>query len=287
MNGGPKTLPSPRLLAVDLDGTLLDPRGIPHERDANALSALRASGVHVTIITGRLYSGTQPSAERIGVDGPVGCVDGSHIVHVGERRTLVHSGIRGATAAAVRDTFATHRPATFVFAGDAIFHDEPGLPYLRYVKTWSPQIEQTDQLHQHRAWTEEAGVTAVVALASERPMAALTSELREVTAGAVQLASFPVRRLPGMWGLVLRASGSSKGSALTWLAAHHGISTEETVCVGDWHNDVPMFRTAGRAYAMGQAPDEVKQAATHVLEETSESGGGIARVIREVFGVDD
>ena len=54
---------------------------------------------------------------------------------------------------------------------------------------------------------------------------------------------------------------------------------------GDWFNDVPMFRAAGRSFAMGQAPEDVKRAASDVLKETSETGGGIARVVDELFGV--
>ena len=55
--------------------------------------------------------------------------------------------------------------------------------------------------------------------------------------------------------------------------------------VGDWINDVPMFMAAGRSFVMGQAPEEVKNVATDVLEETVETGGGIARVVRDVFGI--
>ncbi|HWL89184.1 MAG TPA: HAD hydrolase family protein, partial [Polyangiaceae bacterium] len=106
-------------------------------------------------------------------------------------------------------------------------------------------------------------------------------ELRDVA----QVAMFPIRRILGSWGLIVRAIGGNKGSALEWIASHHGLSLEETVCIGDWLNDVPMFAKAGRSFAMGQAPDEVKNAASDVLEETSEEGGGIARVVEEIFGV--
>jgi hydroxymethylpyrimidine pyrophosphatase-like HAD family hydrolase len=85
--------------------------------------------------------------------------------------------------------------------------------------------------------------------------------------------------------MVVRAAGGTKGTALAWLADHHGLAMEETVCVGDWLNDVSMFGVAGRSFAMGQAPHEVKQAATDVLEETNETGGGIARIVERVFGV--
>jgi hydroxymethylpyrimidine pyrophosphatase-like HAD family hydrolase len=50
-------------------------------------------------------------------------------------------------------------------------------------------------------------------------------------------------------------------------------------------NDVPMLEVAGRSFAMGHAPDEVKSIATDVLEETAEQGGGVARAIEAVFGI--
>ncbi len=63
-----------------------------------------------------------------------------------------------------------------------------------------------------------------------------------------------------------------RATALEWIAKHYGVSVEETVCVGDWMNDLPMLGAAGRSFAMGQAPDEVKKAATDVLERTITTG---------------
>jgi hydroxymethylpyrimidine pyrophosphatase-like HAD family hydrolase len=80
----------------------------------------------------------------------------------------------------------------------------------------------------------------------------------------------------GMWAMVVRASGYSKGTALVWLARHHGITPEEVVAVGDWFNDVPMFEAAGRSFVMAQAPEDVKQTATDRLDSDSSTGGGIA-----------
>jgi hypothetical protein len=83
----------------------------------------------------------------------------------------------------------------------------------------------------------------------------------------------------------VRAAGGTKGTAIRWIAEHEGVTLAETVCVGDWVNDVPMFEVAGRSFAMGQAPDEVKSRATHVLQETVMAGGGVARAISEAFGI--
>ena len=99
-------------------------------------------------------------------------------------------------------------------------------------------------------------------------------------------ATFPLRRLPDMWGLVARAAGGTKGTALTYLAAHHGCAAEETVCVGDWLNDVSMFAVAGRSYAMGHAPSDVKKAARRGPGGRRASwGAGIARAVEDAFHV--
>lgn len=57
----------------------------------------------------------------------------------------------------------------------------------------------------------------------------------------------------------------------------------ETVCVGDWLNDLPMLTAAGRSFAMGQSPDDVKRAATDVLDHSIATGGGIAETIQRAF----
>ena len=280
-----RTSKIPRLIAVDLDGTLLDPRGEPHAVDLRALRAAQAEGVTVTIVTGRLYSGTRLSAERIGLRGPVGCADGSHVVSAADHATLLHHGLRGDHALSVRDILLRHGAAGFLFAGDAIVHDDGGEPFLPYVRNWSNDLRRADKLGEHALWRSEDGITAVVAVGTEEQIALTYDGVQTKLGEAAQVVRFPIRRVPGIWGLVARAAGGTKGSALTWIADHHGMHIGETVCVGDWYNDTPMLAVAGRAFAMGHAPDDVKQIATDVLDETNENGGGIARVIHEVFGI--
>jgi hydroxymethylpyrimidine pyrophosphatase-like HAD family hydrolase len=275
-----------KLLAVDLDGTLLDVHGVPHERDLRALHAAAEAGAVVTIVTGRLYSGTRPTAQRVGVFGPVACADGSHLVRVRDDTTLMHLGLRGAHALAMRDGLASHGAAGFLFVRDMIVHDDAGDEYLAYVRTWSNDIRRAERLATHEMWEHEDGITACVAVGTDEQISGTYEQILERVGEAAQVTKFPIRRVDGaMWGLVARAAGGTKGSALKWLASHHGIAPDEAVCVGDWLNDIPMMREAGRAYAMGQAPEDVKKAATHVLNETHEGGGGIARVVELELGV--
>ena len=281
----PTSVRRPRLLAVDLDGTLLDAlTQRPHEEDREALVRLAESGSIVTIVTGRLYSGTRPSAEALRLEDAVACADGSHMVRARDHATLLHHGVPQEALAKLRVALLEHEPATFVFAEQSILHDHRGDAFLEYVKTWSTDLRATPDVTRHEAWVGQDRITALVAFGTQEQIAGVVDPL-EHTVENTQFARFALRQVPGMWAMIARAKVGTKATALQWLADHHGIGLDETVCVGDWHNDVPMLEVAGRAYVMGQAPDEVKAAGTHVLEETSTTGGGIARIVKDVFGV--
>lgn len=277
-----------KLLALDLDGTLLDHAGEANDEDVTAIKKLKARGIKVTILTGRLFSGTRPSAELLGIDGPVGCADGSHVVQVKGTKTLLHHGIRGRAADRLRDSLERNDLVAFLFAEDAIVHDERGADYLPYVRTWSTDLRYAHRVTEHALWDSDDGMTAVVALGREANIGRTVADIQRDETEAMQVAMFPFRRDASdrtreHWGMVARAAGGTKGTALAWMAAHYGISIEETVCVGDWLNDLPMLQAAGRSFAMGQAPDEVKKAATDVLHKGIESGGAIAEAIERAF----
>ena len=276
-----------KLLAVDLDGTLLDTKGEPHAHDVAAMRAAMAAGVRVTIVTGRLYSGARSCAQQLGLSGAIGCADGSHVVRGKDDVTLVHNAVRGAKAGALRDAFARHRAATFVFARDAIGHDAHGAPYVDYVATWSRDIRAAHDVFSHALWSLDEGVTAVVGVGAREQIEGIAADLGRDLPGQLMVAAFPMRRglHAGCWAMIVRASGATKGTAIQWIARHEGVALADTVCVGDWINDIPMFEVAGRSFAMGQAPGEVKDKASDVLEQTSEQGGGVAAAIERAFGL--
>lgn len=273
-----------KLLAVDLDGTLLRRDGIIHEVDRQAIGRLQAAGVPVTIVTGRLYSGTRHVAQKASIGGPIGCVDGSHIVHAGEDRALYSRALSGGVAARLRDIVEQSGVASFLFARDSIVHDRRGEPFAGYVSTWSGEISVVDRIASHPHWEHEDGVHAVVSVGTEAQIKGAVEQLREEMGGAAVVLSFAVSRLVGVFAMIVRAEGASKGTAVEWIAAHHGCSAAEVVAVGDWLNDVPMFKVCGRSFAMAQAPEAVKAAATDLLEAHQLTGGGIAEAIERSFG---
>ena len=270
-----------RLLAVDLDGTLLRGDQRVDERDRAAIAELKRAGVAVTIVTGRLHSGALAAARACAIDGPIACIEGSHLVEVESRRTLARHAMSADVTQLLRDAFGEHGLAAFVFEQDGIPHDEAGEPYAGYVRTWSPNLGVVEEALDATVWANAP--LAAVAIGDAPAIAAAHAALRP-HASRLFSVSFAVGMCPGKHAVLVRAAGPTKGTALAELCRVAGCTLAEAVAIGDWVNDVPMFEVAGRSFAMGSAPDAVRAKATDVLERVAGTGGGIAEAVRRAWG---
>lgn len=223
-----------------------------------------------------MYSGTRAIAGELSVREPVACIDGSHIVDPQTNRELSSSPLAAEALSGVFEALSSERPSTFVFAGDRLYHDAQGTRYLPYLTTWSEELVQIDSVLDDARFGDEHKPAALVAIGRETQIATVQSAIDSLFPHLLQTVSFPIHRpdFAGYWGMVVRAAQVDKGTALDWLASHYGIKVEEIVAVGDWLNDVPMFRRAGRSFAMAQAPQAVKDAATDILTADARNGGG-------------
>ena len=232
----------------------------------------------MTLCTGRMYSGTRDIAERLSILGPVACIDGSHIVDASNHLELHSTPLTALAMERLFEALTRIRPAAFAFSGDRLYHDDHGAQYLDYVSTWSERTQRVNLLTDFEGWREPNGtLSALVALGTPQQIRSAEEVIR-ANGEHLQCVTFEVGRAgySGTWGLVVRAAGVDKGTAIDWVAQHHGVTAEEVVAVGDWLNDIPMLRRAGHSFAMAQAPAEVKAAAKHVLKASHSSGGGLA-----------
>ena len=267
-----------RLLALDLDGTLLRSDQRVDDDDVAAIAELQAAGVTVTIATGRLQSGAVGAARACAIDGVIACCEGSHLVELASNTTLHHHPMSTDMIALLRSTIGAHEIASFVFDAQGIHHDHAGAPYAGYIATWSPNLRVVEE---ELAW--QTLPLAAVGIGDEDAVRSAATTLAE-HAGTRFSVSFAVSAYPGKYAVLVRAAGPSKGTALRELCQMTGCSVDEAVCVGDWFNDVPMFEVAGRSFAMGSAPDVVRAKATDVLTAQAGAGGGIAEAIRRAWG---
>jgi hypothetical protein len=277
---------APRLLALDLDGTLLRADQRVDDRDVAAIRELQATGVTVTIVTGRMHSGSLGAARACAIEGAIGCVEGSHLIDVGTGRTLAHHAMPPDVTQLLREQFRAHGLASFVFDADHIHHDAGGAAYAGYVSTWSPNLRIVEEALDEGTWATEP--LASVAIGDAASVAAVAAALGPHAARVFSV-SFAISRsmspaLRDKHAVLVRAAGPTKGTALAELCKVAGCGLADAVAVGDWVNDVPMFRVAGRSFAMAGAPPQVRAEATDVLEAEAGAGGGIAEAIRRAWG---
>ncbi len=273
---------APKLLALDVDGTLLRSDGFVDPRDRAAIARAREAGVTVTLATGRLVSGSLPIARALRLDTPLVCADGATLVDPVSGALLEARTIDVEVAEAIMLVLDAHGLSRFVFTHDVIHGDELGRAHVQYVSAWTPDVQLHERLSHDAPWRADAAITMALGIGAEGDVARAHAIVAREHEATVDLLTFGTRS--GGHALRLLRHGVDKADGLSRLCARLGIAREDVVVVGDWLNDLSMFAWAGRSFAMGQAPPSVQQAATDRLAATSAEGGGVAEAIARALG---
>lgn len=261
-----------RLLAVDLDGTLLTPDLDLDPRDVEALARAERAGITVVACTGRPFPGALPWVRRLGLSGPMICYQGAQVRTLAGEMLLDQGVPHGLAIEVVR--FCRERDLHV----QAYRHDQ--------------LIVERDRPEAH-AYAEHAGMEIHVVPDLEVAIGATTPKLVVVAASPVIEGLLPEAR--SRWAgrlevatsmptyLELTREGADKRRALEFLCGRLGVAHGETVAVGDGRNDQPMLGWAARAYAVEGAPPEVLASAEG--RTVGRPGtGGIAALVADLLG---
>jgi len=272
------------MLVLDLDGTTLDARGELLPIDIAAARALSDHGVKVTIATGRLFTGTQWVARTFGVQGGVAVMNGNEILDA-DTAQVAHGRYVGARERGIaREIFGEEAlGSAFLFGSRRIHLGRRDSHHETYLTTWTPDLQFHDDVLTATEWLDSADVVAFGAAGEPDVVARARERIHGETGGALQSVVF--RTLSGETFLKFRHHGDDKGTALEKLAAERGTVPERAVAVGDWLNDLPMLKRAGRSYAMGGTDERVIAAAGETLETKRAAGGAVAEVAERVWGI--
>ncbi len=250
-----------RLIVSDLDGTLLPRSGKVGRRTREVIGEVRRRGIHFSIATGRLFHYALPVAAELGLSGPLICCDGA----------LTRDASAGEIARRLclpRETALEAFTQLFFYADD-IFLLGPDVIYAPpeadelLVAAWGNRVVRFDP-----AGDLPDGLQGILSF-GERDLLAQAARLLQTGLPEIEAAMIENRRrLPV--SLLVRPRGADKGSALAHLRARLDLRPSEVMVFGDWPNDLPMFREAGRSVAPRDAHPEVRKAASAVSEYTSE-----------------
>ena len=264
-----------RLLVIDIDGTLIDRYGEISAENREALEMARRAGTQVALSTGRSLISTMKVIEQLSLDS-------YHIFFDGALAANPHTGEDIYTRPIAGDIL--RRMIEYARANrlDLELYSKTG--YFGERESWStkahrdffgiqPTIGSFDGLRE-RERIVKAG------LVTNRPEQEVgVRGFIEHFGDSLHAYQVKVPAFPEATFNNILAPGTSKGRTLETLAARLEIPLEEVMAVGDGHNDISLLATAGLGVAMGNAHEDVKQAADRITRHVEEHG--LAAAIRD------
>lgn len=254
-----------RLVASDLDGTLLRPDGTVSDRTAAALAAAEEAGLDVVFVTARPHRWLADLAAHVAGHGVAICANGASVVDVAGLRVLEEHGMDrdrvAAVAARLRDAWGADRVHLAVEGPDGFAAEEGflsahlGEPGARLAARIEDVLPGTTLKLLLRATGRTQDADAFVAEAQR-----VVGDLAHVTSSAA-----------GALGEIA-APGVTKAATLADWTARRGIAPQEVWAVGDAPNDLPMLTWAGRAFAVANAHPAVRTAAGTTLPSNADDG---------------
>lgn len=293
----PKTNLAYDLIAIDIDGTLVDTQGDVSAQNIEAIERAQEAGVAVLLCTGRNYAESAFAARAVSASHPMVTAGGSMVVDPDTGETLHRFAMRESIARGVVDVLNEAGHAALVLKD----RKASGFDYLvvsgeeghdlHPVTAWwldhmdlSRRIIETMDEDKHPEWTVRVGACGPSSFTMP-----LRDEIDALMGEKVTLHSFPAvtsrEHVPGFDGEfhILEAFDSlaHKWAGIKWVCRSLGIDPSRTAAIGDQINDISMIRGAGLGIAMANAIDEIHDLADRVTLDHNESG--VAHAIGQIL----
>ncbi len=255
-----------RLVAIDLDGTLVDDRNLVAPRVKEAIAAARAQDVEVVIATGRMFRSALKFARELSLTAPVICYQGAQIRDPLSGAVLHERLLARRHAAAVIE-FAVRRGVHVnAFAGDELYMAELTREGRFYCALSGIEPQLVGDLSD---WLDQ-DLVKLVLVTDGANSRALVEELAAAAPEDVNVTRSHPRLVEAIDGRV------NKGDALARLSQIMDIPIGQIMGIGDNLNDLPLVAAAGFGVAMGSGAAETKAAADFVTAAYAEDGVAVA-----------
>jgi len=256
-----------RLVALDLDGTLLDSSSVLVPGAKEAVRRVLEKGVGVTLATGRMFRSALPFARELGIDLPLIVYNGALIKDPESGEILWQKLLPLEVATSLVLKARAYNLAFNVYINDELLVEDVRSENITYSQQARVPLNRVDDML--RVLNTEP--LKFVAVHQGPELDLLEEEVRRDLGDRVYI----TRSFPHYLEIINPEASKAKGLAL--LAASRGISPAEVMVIGDSFNDVDMFRYAGLAVAMGNAPPDVRAHADYVTGTNDE--GGVAEAL--------
>jgi Cof subfamily protein (haloacid dehalogenase superfamily) len=260
-----------RLIATDLDGTLLRSDLSVSARTQAALQAARDAGIRIVLVSARGPIGVGRVADEVGGDGLAICSNGALILDLASRKVIRHRTLTADVAALMIRGLRSRLPnVSFATELEGTFALEPA--FKGAWNDWEPP-EGSRYADALELVTEP--VTKLMVRDQTISVDELAVAAREVARDSAAVA------ISGKWVVEISAAGVNKAAALRELAGEYGIEAADVVAFGDYPNDLPMLEWAGHSIATANAHPDVLAEVDEVTASNDEDG--VAQAIERIL----
>jgi Cof subfamily protein (haloacid dehalogenase superfamily) len=259
-----------KLVALDLDHTLLNEERRIDDYDLEAIQKARNIGVHFTIATGRMYIAAKEYGKYLNIDIPVITYQGSLIKKLMSSEEILHLRISNQVAHEAIELAKDKKIHINVYDGDSlyVFSENDLIKRYKKVNGITAIVDPEFDKKMNFSPTKVAFVDDNVSVLDE-----LENELNDRYLGKYDV----TRSFPHL--LELGHKDATKSKALEFLSERLGIKQSETMAIGDGVNDIDMIQWAGVGVAMGNASEIVKKCSDWVTSDNE--NGGVAKAIEK------
>ncbi len=252
-----------RLVALDLDGTLVGRDLVVRPRVRAEIARVRSRGIAGCLVTGRMYRAALPYARELALDGPIVCYQGAAIVDPRSDDVLFDRPLRNAVALEVVAMAQEERLHVQLYRNDNYYCEERN----RFSDLYAglSRVEPIVVPSLREAFATSDATKAVIVADADVASRYVTQVQARLGKRAYVTRSYPEF-------IEILNPNVDKGEALAFVAARLRVAMEEVLAVGDSWNDEPLLRVAGVAVAMGNAPDAVKAVADAVVGDVDHDG---------------
>jgi Cof subfamily protein (haloacid dehalogenase superfamily) len=265
--------PPPRLVATDIDGTLIRTDGTLSARTIAALARISAAGAAVALVTGRPVRWLRQLYDQLPEPLPAVCANGA-VVYDPETDEVLHTAplqveMLVEVARRLRDEVPDVALAVEVEDGRSFWHEE------RWPMRWDAEHHAVRVIATPDELTSVPAVKLLARSGGSDP-----DSFAELVSGS--LAGIAETTHSSYSGLVeISAAGVTKAAGLAWLCQREGIAAQDVLGFGDMPNDLPMLAWVGRSVAVGNAHPAVRAIADDVTLTNDEDG--VAAYLEKIF----
>lgn len=262
---GETRLQQARMIACDLDGTLLNRDEMIGAASMRMIREIESIGVPFVIITRRHHQAVEPHVELLGTATPIVSLDGAMIRLPYADTPSFTAEFDQDFARDILDEIDQMVGVSFcAITPDHFFHSDPDpqLPWQH--QHWNVDLQQVNGID-----PVKGTVLEIIATGSLHGVNAVLEYVeRKMQKNELKLHLFESRSMQGTWYLEVRPIQATKEMALERLTAEWGIPLKEVIGIGDYHNDLGFCGKSGYVVALANAVKEMKQIADFVTERS-------------------